>query len=114
MLVMLARAASLAIVMVVLTLPAWAGERCTAIDGSTLRCGNERVRIEDLRAPKLDEPGGEEARQRLQRVIRSGELTIDRGNQDRFGRTRARVYVNGNRITQTDLKPKSRVARRTP
>jgi endonuclease YncB( thermonuclease family) len=115
MLSMLARATTaLAAVMVVLALPAWAGERCMAIDGGTLRCGSERVRIEDLRAPKLDEPGGEEARQRLQRLIRSGELTIERGNQDRYGRTRARVYVNGNRITQTDINAKSRLTRRTP
>lgn len=114
MLGMLARAATsaLAAVMVVLALPAWAGERCVAIDGGTLRCGSERVRIEDLRAPRLDEPGGEEARQRLQRRIRSGELTIERGNQDKYGRTRARIYVNGNRITQLDVNPKSRISRR--
>lgn len=112
MLSMFAGVASLAAIMVVLALPASAGEWCAAIDGSTLRCGSERVRIEDLRAPRLGEPGGEEARRRLQRLIRSGELTIHRGNQDRFGRTRARVYVNGNRITQTDVSPKSRVAKR--
>jgi endonuclease YncB( thermonuclease family) len=87
---------------------AWAGEWCTAIDGGTLRCSGERIRIEDVRAPALSEPGGEQARQRLQRLIRSGEVTIQRGNQDRFGRTRARVYVKGNRITQLDITPNAR------
>jgi len=105
---MFVNAALRATILVLIVLPAWAGERCAAIDGATLRCGTERVRIEDLRVPKLGEPGGEEARQRLQRLIRSGELTIQRGNQDRFGRTRARIYVNGNRITQFDVRPKSR------
>ena len=108
---MFAKARLLTTVLVLVGLPAWAGERCAAIDGSTLRCGSERVRIEDLRAPKLGEPGGEEARQRLQRLIRSGELTIQRGNQDRYGRTRARVYVNGNRVTQLDVTPRSKTQR---
>ena len=44
---------------------ATAGERCSAIDGQTLACGRERVRVEGLRGPSLDEPGGREARQRL-------------------------------------------------
>jgi endonuclease YncB( thermonuclease family) len=113
MLAMFAGAASLAAIMVIFVPSAWAGEWCTAIDGGTLRCGSERVRIEDLRAPALGEPGGEKARRRLQRLIRSGELTIERGNQDRFGRTRARVYVNGNRITQSDVGPKTKVTTRT-
>jgi endonuclease YncB( thermonuclease family) len=104
--------ASLAVLTLLLGAETWAGERCFAIDGGTLRCGSERVRIEDLRVPALSEPGGEEARQRLQRLIRSGELTIQRGNKDRFGRTRARIYVNGNRITQIDVSPKSRTGSR--
>ena len=35
----------------------YAGERCRAIDGDTLQCGRERVRIEGVHAPELDEPG---------------------------------------------------------
>lgn len=98
--------ASLAAALALAAFTAWAGERCVAIDGATLRCKGERIRIEGLRAPALGEPGGEAARQRLQRRIQSGEVTIQRGNQDRFGRTRARVYVNGDRITQIDVSPR--------
>lgn len=88
--------------------PAFAAEWCTAIDGYTLRCsGGERVKIEGIRAPELNQPGGEEARQRLQRRIRSGELVVQRGGTDKYGRTLARVYVNGNRISQMDVSPKS-------
>lgn len=87
---------------------AFAGEWCTAIDGYTLRCsGGERVKVEGLRAPELTEPGGEQARQRLQRRIQSGELVIKRGGKDKYNRTLARVYVNGNRISQMDVSPKS-------
>jgi endonuclease YncB( thermonuclease family) len=65
------------------------------------------VRIEGLSAPKLEQPGGQEARQRLQRRIRSGELVIERKGRDKYGRTLGRAYVNGIRITQLDMNPKS-------
>lgn len=93
---------------VVMAGTASAGERCSAFDGTTLQCGRERVRVEGLQAPNLNEPGGPEARARLDRRIHQGELVIERGERDRFGRTRARIYVNGKRITQLDLdtKPK--------
>jgi endonuclease YncB( thermonuclease family) len=88
------------------------GERCSAFDGTTLQCGRERVRIEGLHAPTLNEPGGPEARARLERRIRQGELVIERQGRDRFGRSLGRIYVNGKRITQLDLEPKARQASR--
>jgi endonuclease YncB( thermonuclease family) len=92
-----------------------AGERCSAIDGATLGCGRERVRVEGLRAPPLEEPGGHEARARLQRRIQSGELVIDRKGRDKWGRTLGRAYVNGKRITQLDVdtNPKRRRSNRS-
>jgi micrococcal nuclease len=106
---MLLRAYSLivAALTVLLATCATAGERCAAIDGDTLRCGSERVRIEGVHAPELSEPGGQEARQRLQKRIQSGELVIQRGGRDKYGRTLGRVYVNGSRITQIDVSPKA-------
>jgi endonuclease YncB( thermonuclease family) len=85
---------------------AWAGERCVAIDGDTLRCGPERVRVEGVHAPELSAPGGQQARQRLQHRLQSGEVVIQRTGRDKYGRTLGRLYVNGNRITQTDVSPK--------
>ena len=82
-----------------------AGERCSAIDGDTLRCGRERVRIQGLDAPELDEPGGKQARQRLQQRLKAGEIVIERRGRDRHGRTLGRLYVNGKRITQNDVTP---------
>jgi endonuclease YncB( thermonuclease family) len=82
-----------------------AGERCSAIDGDTLRCGRERVRIQGIDAPELDEPGGKQARQRLQQRLKAGEIVIERRGRDRHGRTLGRLYVNGQRITQNDVTP---------
>jgi endonuclease YncB( thermonuclease family) len=109
---MIAARSILAGVALVLAGAAAAGERCSAFDGTTLQCGRERVRVEGLRAPTLNEPGGPEARARLDRRIHQGELVIERGERDRFGRTLARIYVNGKRVTQLDLEPKARQASR--
>ena len=100
---MFVRAVSFAAVMLLLAADVWAKERCVAIDGATLQCGGERVRIDGLNAPAVDEL----ARQRLQRRIQSGEVVIQRGGKDRYGRTHGRLFVNGNRITQADLSPGS-------
>jgi endonuclease YncB( thermonuclease family) len=82
---------------------AFAGERCTAVTGNTLQCGRERVLVEGLRAPAPEAPDGQQARQRLQRRIQGGEIVIERGERDKYGRTRGRLYVNGTRITQLEL-----------
>ena len=82
---------------------ATAGERCSAVDGETLRCGRERVRVEGLHAPNVKTAEGDTARQRLQRRLQSGEVVIERRGEDKYGRTLGRLYVSGQRITQTDL-----------
>lgn len=88
-------------------LPAWAGEQCRAIDGDTLRCGSERVRLQGIYAPELREPGGREARQRLQERIQGGDVQIDRTGRDRYGRTVGTVRSNGRPIQQQDISPKA-------
>jgi micrococcal nuclease len=89
--------------MLVIAPAAMAGERCSAVDGETLRCGRERVRVEGLDAPNVKTAEGDTARQRLQRRLQSGEVVIERRGEDKYGRTLGRLYVSGQRITQTDL-----------
>lgn len=90
---------------------AGAGERCTAMDGATLQCGRERVKVEGISAPELKAPGGQQARQRLQQRIQAGEIVIERRGHDKYGRTLGRLYVGGQRITQSDLAPGARQKR---
>lgn len=85
----------------------FAGERCHAVDGDTLRCWKERVRLRNIYAPELREPGGREAKQRLQQRIDSGELRIERRGKDKYGRTLGTAYVGGQRIKQSDISPKA-------
>ncbi len=80
---------------------------CRAVDGDSLRCGRERIRLYDVYAAELNEPGGREARAKLRRLISSGELRIVRRGRDRYGRTLADLYVNGHKIVQEDVGPRA-------
>ena len=84
-----------------------AGERCIAIDGDTLVCNHKKVRLTNVYAAELNEPGGHSAKRRLHALVTSGEVTLRPFGQDRYGRTLAEVYVNGRRIEQADIGPRA-------
>jgi hypothetical protein len=73
---------------------------CTVTDGDTIRCGAERIRLLGIDAPELPghcrsgrdcAPGDPYASTASLRAALSGELTIERVGEDRYGRTLARV-----------------------
>lgn len=80
-------------------------------DGDTIRCGAERIRIQNIDAPELpdspkcqdyrrsyawcDYAAGYKSRDALQALLTRGPARIQRMGQDKYGRTLARVTVNG-------------------
>lgn len=94
---------------------------CLAItvhDGDSLRCDGEKVRLANIDAPELrDSPRcsprqraklvasknppwcdadlAERSRDALATFVGSGEVAIERTGADRYGRTLARISVNG-------------------
>ncbi|GAA4772796.1 hypothetical protein GCM10023219_19980 [Stakelama sediminis] len=79
-------------------------------DGDSIRCGRERIRIENIDAPELpDSPkchprrsyawcdyrAGYAARDALIAFLAQGSVMVRRTGTDRYGRTLARVTVNG-------------------
>ena len=79
-------------------------------DGDSIRCGRERIRIENIDAPELpDSPkchpprsyawcdyrAGYAARDALIAFLSKGTVMVRRTGTDRYGRTLARVTVNG-------------------
>jgi endonuclease YncB( thermonuclease family) len=80
-------------------------------DGDSLRCGAERIRIANIDAPELppspkcegrrspyadcDYAKGLRARDVLQAFVLVGPVRVQRLGLDRYGRTLARVTVNG-------------------
>lgn len=87
--------------------PAFAGERCIAIDGDTLVCNRQKVRLTNVYAAELNQAGGYAAKHRLQAAVASGEVTLHPIGHDHYGRTLAEVYVNGRRIEQADIGPRA-------
>lgn len=75
-----------------------------AIDGDTLRCGRERIRLLGIDAPELPghcrrgrrcvEGNPVASKASLAGMLR-GKALIERRGRDRYGRTLARVRVNG-------------------
>ena len=80
-------------------------------DGDTIRCGAERIRIENIDAPELsgspkcedrrksyawcDYALGEQSRDALSDFLRGGPIKVERSGTDKYGRTLARLTVNG-------------------
>lgn len=96
-----------AVLALVAAASAAAGERCIALDGDTLVCNRQKVRLTNVYAAELNEKGGRAARQRLRTLVASGEVTLRPLGTDRYGRTLAEVYVNGRRIEQSDIGPRA-------
>jgi hypothetical protein len=84
-----------------------AGERCLAVDGDTLVCNRQKVRLTNVYAAELNEAGGAMAKRRLQALIRTGDVYLRPFGQDRYGRLLAEAYINGRRIEQSDIGPRA-------
>ena len=82
-----------------------AGERCLAIDGDTLVCNRQKVRLVNVNAAELGRPGGIDAKRRLQALVHGRGVVLKHYGKDRYGRLLAEVYVDGRRIEQADIGP---------
>lgn len=93
-----------------------AAASCTATDGDTIRCGDERIRLTGIDAPELGRcrprgrlcvPGdGQASKRALAAAISgsAGELRIVRLGRDRFGRTLGAVFVGKTNLACAQLK----------
>ena len=97
---------ALACSLLVAATPAWA-ERCLAIDGDTLVCNRQKVRLANVDAPELKAAGGRAAKRRLQALVEGREVALRKHGQDRYGRLLAEAFVDGRRIEQHQIGPRT-------
>lgn len=77
-----------------------------AIDGDTLDLHGERIRIEGVDTPELagacpaEIEAARAAQEHLARIIALGPIAIQRIGHDRYGRTLARVYWQGDDVAR--------------
>jgi endonuclease YncB( thermonuclease family) len=72
------------------------------VDGDTLRCGDERIRLLGFDAPEFScpptrdcAPGDPDAAKAALTQLLRGKVSIVRVGTDRYGRTLAHVYAGG-------------------
>ncbi|MBM4124301.1 MAG: thermonuclease family protein [Nitrospira sp.] len=70
------------------------------IDGDTFAYGSERIRIRGIDTPEKSESGGFDATQRLDLLLREGQIVVMPEAVDKYGRMVADVYVNGSNVAE--------------
>ena len=75
--------------------------RIQVIDGDTFAYGAERIRIQDFNAAERSDPGGFEATQRLEGLLRHGQVTMIPKATDIYGRIVAQIFVDGHNIAES-------------
>jgi hypothetical protein len=76
------------------------GWQVRLIDGDTFAYGSERIRIRGIDTPEKSESGGFEATQRLDLLLREGQILVVPEAVDKYGRVVADVYVNGRNLAE--------------
>ncbi|WP_037464214.1 thermonuclease family protein [Sphingobium herbicidovorans] len=84
----------------------------TVVDGDTLRINGERIRLLGIDAPEIHGcrqgrvcvPSDGQASKRSLEAIMSGQISVQRVGQDRYGRTLAQVYVRGRNVACEQLR----------
>lgn len=82
-------------------------ERCLAIDGDTLVCNRQKIRLTNVYAAELNQAGGAAAKRRLQALVQGRDVTLRPYAHDRYGRLLAEAFVGGRRIEQADIGPRA-------
>lgn len=72
----------------------------SAIDGDTIRVGQERIRLRGIDTPELNEPEGQAAKDRLESLLRSGTVSIVPRGRDVYDRLIADVFVDGQNVAE--------------
>ena len=81
--------------------------RCIAVDGDSLVCDGKKIRLVNVYAAELKEPGGQAAKKKLQELIKGRDVVVVPRGTDKYKRTLAEVYVDGRRIEQADIGPRA-------
>ena len=66
-------------------------------------CNRQKVRLTNIYAAELNQPGGSAAKRRLQALVQNRDVALRPHGHDRYGRLLAEAFVEGRRIEQGDV-----------
>jgi endonuclease YncB( thermonuclease family) len=66
-----------------------------------------KVRLTNIYAAELNQPGGSAAKRRLQVLVQGRDIVLRPHGHDRYGRLLAEAFVEGRRIEQRDVGPRA-------
>jgi len=69
--------------------------QASVVDGDTLRVAGQKVRLQGLAAPELDEPGGQAAKNALIELIRGQHITCELDGTRSYDRVVGICYAGG-------------------
>ncbi len=75
--------------------PLYAFALCTAIDGDTLRCGGERVRLARIDTPERYEAGFQEAKTAMRLLVEGKEVRCVVTKREKYGRLLGECAAGG-------------------
>lgn len=70
-------------------------------------CNRQKVRLTNVYAAELNQPGGAAAKRRLHALVKGREVALRPHGHDRYGRLLAEAFVDGRRIEQADVGPRA-------
>jgi len=70
-------------------------------------CNRQKVRLTNVYAAELNQPEGSAAKRKLQALVQNREVALRTHGHDRYGRLLAEAFVDGRRIEQADIGPRS-------
>lgn len=90
-----------AILLICIAFPALALDGpARVVDGDTIAIGRDRIRIQNFNAPEMNEPGGLEAKAKMQALTSGHIVHCDPKARDKYARIVARCSVDGQDLGQ--------------
>ena len=76
---------------------------CWVIDGDTIHIGSNKIRLQGINAPELDEPYGKQAKWALHKLVKGQSIIAHPSGEDRYDRIVAKCFLEDGRDIAAEM-----------
>ena len=76
---------------------------CWVIDGDTIHIGSNKIRLQGINAPELEEPYGKQAKWALHKLVKGQTITAQPNGEESYGRIVAKCYLEDGRDLAAEM-----------